>query len=156
MENLLLSLETTIFICGSIIFFYVILNPEISFLYQNLSVKSIKLNSKLRSFSTLFSITLLITSILIHYNPSKMTEEQLFSNPIYREYRLDNCLYDGGKGCGLEAAIKWCRTQGFKTAVDFNVENISKIGMQTKRLGDDFVCSRGDICAGFTLIQCSK
>ena len=151
-----ITLEVVSFIFGGIIIVYTIINPEISFLLSNFSVKAIKLNVRLRLFSCLLFISLVMVSILLHYNPSNLSEEQLFSNPIYREYRLDNCLYDGGKACGLEAAIKWCRTQGFKTAVDFNVDNISKIGMQTKRLGDDFVCSRGDICAGFTFIQCSK
>ena len=156
MELLTLSFQSILVFSGFIMISYAIINPEISFLYKNLSVKTFKLTYRLKIFSAFLSFVLFLTGILVHYNPSKMTEEEMFSNPIYREYRLDNCLYDGGKACGLEAAIKWCRTQGFKTAVDFNVENISKIGMQTKRLGDDFVCSRGDICAGFTFIQCSK
>lgn len=154
MENL--NLELLSFAFGCMIMCYAIINPEISFIFHNLSVKVIKLTYRLKIFSNILFLLLVVIGLYLHYNPSKMTEEEMFSNPLYRDYRLDNCLYDGGKACGLEAAIKWCRAQGFKTAVDFNVQNISQIGMQTRRFGDDFICSRGDICAGFTFIQCSK
>ena len=152
----MIELDVLSFASGCILFSYTLINPEIAFLYHNLSVKVIKLNKRLKLFTVLLGFLLLVCGLFIHYNPYKMSEEQVFSNPIYRDYRLDNCLYDGGRACGLEAAVKWCRAQGFKTAVDFNVQNISQIGMQTKRFGDDFVCSRGDICSGFTFIQCSK
>lgn len=150
------SLDIVSFIFSSIVLFYAIVNPEIHFQSANFGVRTLKLNYRLKLLCFLTSLISVLLALYVFYNPSKQSEEKSFSNPIYRDYRLDNCLYEQGRGCGLEAAVKWCRAQGFKTAVDYNVQNISKIGMQTKRFGDDFVCSRGDICAGFTFIQCSK
>jgi hypothetical protein len=46
--------------------------------------------------------------------------KQIFFKPKYNGVRLDFC-YQGGSGCGKQAADAWCDSEGFDEAIKFQI-----------------------------------
>jgi len=79
-------------------------------------------------------------------------EQQTFSEPTYGDLRLDAC-YEWAMRCGEEAASAWCKTKGFKRAVDYPTENVGNRGISTRLIGTQAVCKE-PFCASFSHITC--
>ena len=80
------------------------------------------------------------------------TEQKKFFEPTYGDQRLDAC-YEWGQRCGEEAASAWCKTKGFKHAVDFPTENVGSRGIGTRLIGTQVVCKHPN-CSSFAYIVC--
>jgi hypothetical protein len=81
-------------------------------------------------------------------------DRHTFSEPVYGELRLDAC-YEWGQRCGEEPATEWCKTQGFKRAVDFPTENVGNRGIRTKLIGTQAECKE-PFCVSFKYITCER
>ena len=87
-------------------------------------------------------------------NSIETQDRQTFSQPMYGDLRLDAC-YEWGKRCGEEAASEWCKTKGFKGAVDYPVENVGSRGIRTRLIGTQAECKELS-CASFAYITCGR
>lgn len=147
-----MNVETISFGAGIAFVLYAIINTQISIKGFILP----KLQPKTRILVTVAGLVLNGIGLFLRFDSINQQEEETFYNPIYREMRLDICIAQGGIGCGIEPANKWCRGEkGFKFSTDFNVEQVGLKGIPTKLIGDDTMC-REKFCTAFTSITCLK
>jgi hypothetical protein len=92
------------------------------------------------------------SAILLIYllNP----ERQVFPEPMYGEFRLDACFVWADR-CGQEPANEWCKSKGFKRAIDYSTETVGDQGIVTKLIGTQGICKES-FCAGFKYIKCER
>ena len=81
-------------------------------------------------------------------------DRQTFSQPMYGDLRLDAC-YEWGRRCGEEVASEWCKTKGFKRAVDYPIENVGGRGIRTRLIGTQAECKELS-CASFVYVTCGR
>ena len=81
-------------------------------------------------------------------------ERQTFPEPMYSGSRLDAC-YEWGTRCGEEPATEWCKSQGFRRAVDYPTETVGDRGIITKLIGTQAIC-REAFCAAFKYVACER
>lgn len=147
-----MNVETIAFGTGIAFILYAIINSEITIKGFHLP----KLQLKPRIMVTVAGLILNALGLFLRLDSVSHNQEETFYNPIYREMRLDICIAQGGIGCGIEPANKWCRAEkGFKFSTDFNVEQVGLKGIPTKLIGDDTMC-REKFCTAFTSITCLK
>jgi hypothetical protein len=82
-----------------------------------------------------------------------ISNSQTFSNPTIKGYRLDWCL-NWATQCGEPAANAWCRTQGYKHAVRWDISSDVGASSPTYVIGDRRVCNES-FCDGFSMIECA-
>lgn len=147
-----MNVETISFGAGIALVLYSIINSQISIKGFNLP----KLQPKTRIMVLIAGLILNAVGLVLRFDSIQTQEEETFYNPLYREMRLDICIAQGGIGCGIEPANKWCRSEkGFKFSTDFNTEQVGLKGIPTKLIGDDTIC-REKFCTAFTAITCLK
>lgn len=147
-----MNVETIAFGTGIALVLYAIVNKHISIKGFDLP----SLDPKVRVLVSVIGLIFIILGIVLRYDSIDHNKETEFNNPIYRDVRLDICLAQGGIGCGIESANKWCRhEQDYKFSTDFSVEQVGLKGIPTKLIGDDTMC-REKFCTAFTSITCSK
>lgn len=81
--------------------------------------------------------------------PRSLAAQEIFREPRIDGVRVDWCLHWGGE-CGQPAADEFCRRQGFKTALSFDV---------TRGVGPTLILGSGKTCAncdGFFYVVCSQ
>ena len=148
-----IDIETVSFIVGALLLIYVLI--DIEFIIKDLHIsrptKSQKIKISIIAF--LFVIVGVTLHVLDKYPPVDKIVETFYI-PMYKGYRLDNCLVQG-YGCRWAVANKYCKSEGFDYAIDGEIEWIGKNHIKTRSLGDDSICEN-DSCAAFTYITCIK
>lgn len=100
-------------------------------------------------------MSVLLIGLLLNFNPTpeeNPVTKKTFSEPMYAGLRLDVC-YEWADRCGEEPAREWCKTQGFKRAVDYPTQNVGNRGIPTKLIGTQKVCNEA-MCTSFEYITC--
>ena len=82
--------------------------------------------------------------------PGALVAQKDFREPRINGYRLDAC-YSWGKECGQPTADEFCRRQGFKSALRFEVVRGVK---PTQVISSGEMCTV-PACAGFLYITCT-
>ena len=77
---------------------------------------------------------------------------QTYSLPKYRGVHLNVC-YTWGQNCGAKPANEWCKTQGYKQAVNWAKIDRKQLNKPTRVMGSNAVCDAG-ACSGFSSITC--
>jgi hypothetical protein len=155
-----MSIEAMSFILGGLLVAVGLLGGGIEI--RELKVPAISQISRVLSFIVgivFIGLTLFLTSQQID-KPSisgyatSVPERQTFPEPMYGGSRLDAC-YEWANRCGEEPATAWCKTNGFKRAVDYPTENVGTRGIVTKLIGTQAECKE-TFCASFKYIACER
>ena len=79
-------------------------------------------------------------------------KQQAFYNPKHNGYRMDWCRTFSNE-CGKPAAVAFCKSKGFQTAVSH--KQAYNTGKQTMTIGQNSICDpRHTRCDGFKKIVC--
>lgn len=102
----------------------------------------------------LFLVHILIVISIFAFFDTARAETKTFKYPKIKGYRLDWCL-NWTRNCGARAAVAWCKTKEYKTAVYW--KKAENIGDQctTYVMGDGKLCGE-KFCDGFEYITCEK
>lgn len=147
-----IEIDVILMAASVIIVLYTVLNPVIKNKYFAADKSSI---TKL-FFQVFFALLMALAGLAIHYHPVSTEVDTVFVMPEYRGNKIDNCLYDNGVDCGNITANLWCQQQNYSKASDFKIEDVSKLGGISERLGDNYQCKPEDKCSSFVFIKCRR
>jgi hypothetical protein len=86
--------------------------------------------------------------------PSTNRPDTTFHHPSSNNYRIDICL-NWGERCGAPAAHKWCQSQGFARAIEWEIDEDIGAKSPTYILASGEICDIAS-CDGFSWIRCSN
>lgn len=88
-----------------------------------------------------------------------LAETRAFDDPMYGRHRLDYCRFSQD-GCGIEAALHFCRREGYEGAESYRgpvrVRRTMRVGNRTTCRAGGQRAGRGGNCEGFSQIVCER
>jgi hypothetical protein len=86
------------------------------------------------------------------YNPGQPGQQNSYSYPSIRGYRLDWCRL-WATDCGQGAADSFCRSMGYSRAISFDIDSDIGLRSPTMVIESGQICSEA-FCDGFKYINC--